>query len=454
MKAAPRQALLLALVATLAAALSPASAVAQDVVFGEPEAQAELGRQIVFSTSLTAPAEPHSVELLLRLPTERAVEVIAADVSAVAGGWRAEATLEGSVPPNTRFSYRFRLREPTGETVLGPEADVLVVDRRFAWRTIEGPMVRVHWYEGDEDFARRALDIGERAVQNAAELLGVEETEPIDFFIYASEPDFRTALGPGTRENVGGQAHSSIRTMFGLVEPHQRGRDLEWLDVLVAHELTHLVFDTATDNPYHAPPRWLNEGVAVYLSEGYNPRWQAVMERAVRQGSVIPLDGLGGLFPTTREQFELAYAESVAAVDYFIAEYGEPTLWSLVLSYAGGVSDDEAFRAATGADLAAFNAAWMASLGVEVPQPLGPQPGAPGPLPPGWDGAPATPPPGGPGATAAPPTAGPSPDATAPPATPVGEGAGIGVEVAVGLGLIAVVALVGLAWLARRRLLT
>ena len=26
----------------------------------------------------------------------------------------------------------------------------------------------------------------------------------------------------------------------------------------------------ATENPYHGVPRWIDEGVAVYLSEGYN----------------------------------------------------------------------------------------------------------------------------------------------------------------------------------------
>ena len=42
--------------------------------------------------------------------------------------------------------------------------------------------------------------------------------------------------------------------------------------IVVPHELTHLVFDTAVTNPYHFPPRWLNEGLAVYLSEGYDAR--------------------------------------------------------------------------------------------------------------------------------------------------------------------------------------
>ena len=52
------------------------------------------------------------------------------------------------------------------------------------------------------------------------------ETEPVDFFIYADQDAFYDALGPGTRENVGGQAHADIRTLFALIapEPDRRRR--------------------------------------------------------------------------------------------------------------------------------------------------------------------------------------------------------------------------------------
>jgi hypothetical protein len=281
---------------------------------------------------------------------------------------------------------------------------VTVEDDRFEWRTIEGEIVRLHWYNGDQAFAQRALQIGDDAVQRARDLLGVTEFPPVEFFIYDNEADFRVALGPGTRENVGGQAHSDIRTMFGLIEPNEINSD--WVDILVAHELTHLVFNSATDNPFHAPPRWLNEGVAVYLSEGNSAGRRGSVEQALDRGELIPLDGLAGLFPTTRDEFLLAYGESVSAVDYLVRTYGEEKLWSLVRSYADGVSDDEAFMAAVGLDTAGFNAAWMASLGADVPPPFGPQPGPVGPLPGDWVTGP-TPTPG-PGQT----PAGPRPTAT------------------------------------------
>lgn len=269
-------------------------------------------------------------------------------------------------------------------------------DTRFAWRTKTGDIVRVHWYEGSSAFGERALAIGERAIANAAKLLGVTETEPVDFFIYAGQKAFYEALGPGTRENVGGEAHADIRTMFALITPDEI--DASWVGVVVPHELTHLVFNTAVENPYHFPPRWLNEGLAVYLSEGYGDSWRAAVDDAVRSRAIIPLDGVTGQFPTTRDRFFLAYGESVSAVDFLVRTYGRPALVKLIRSYADGVSDDEAFRAALGSgsggsgpDVAAFQSAWLRDLGAVTPTAHGPKPAPAGPLPSGWSASPGAP---------------------------------------------------------------
>ena len=55
----------------------------------------------------------------------------------------------------------------------------------------------------------------------------------------------------------------------------------------------------------------------------------------------MPPAGIVGLFPTSYERFSLAYAESVAAVDFFIRTYGKEKLVQLITSYHGGVTDDE-----------------------------------------------------------------------------------------------------------------
>jgi hypothetical protein len=374
---------LVALPAALLALIAGGAPVAAaDVTFEPPTAVAEFGQPLSFRTTLRTDEPPLRVELVSRLPTSEVSTVEQADVVELGdGSFEATVTGDGHVHPNTTLDYHFRAVTAEGD-VDGPAARVTVVDQRFAWRVLDGRRVRVHWYEGDEAFARRAQAIGQRAIERASDLLGVTLDDPVDFFVYASTEPFREALGPAARENVGGQANPALATFFGLIEPSEI--DSSWVDVLVAHELTHLVFAEAADNPYRRTPRWLDEGVAVHLSQGYDAADRAIVEEAAAAGRLLPLRALGGLFPTSRDQFALAYAESVAAVDLFIATYGEDRLVALIRSYATGVTDEEAFRDATGSGLAAFDEAFMSRYGAVVPEPLGPRPAPPGPLPADW----------------------------------------------------------------------
>ena len=270
------------------------------------------------------------------------------------------------------------------------------------------------------------------------------ESEPIDFFIYADQDEFYDALGPSTRENVGGQAHSDIRTLFALITPGEI--DDAWVEVVVPHELTHLVFATATDNAFHQPPHWLNEGLAVYLSEGYPADYRASVEQVAGDGTIIPLEGLAGAFPTTGERFRLGYAESVAAVDHIVKQYGRDALIALIRSYATGVTDDEAFTAALGTDVAGFEAEWLESLGAQPPVRHGPQPAPAGPVPEGWSGAAPNPSvqPGGIGAT-------PTPKSNVPPVqTPTNESGSAPIIVAVVLAVLLSLGLGALVFVRRR----
>jgi hypothetical protein len=219
-------------------------------------------------------------------------------------------------------------------------------------------------------------------------------SEAVDFFVYADRLVLRR-LGPGTRENVGGQANAEIRTLFALITPDEI--DDSWVGIVIPHELTHLVFDTAVANAYHYPPRWLNEGVAVYLSQGYEASDRSTIERAARDRELMPLDALTAEFPTSAQRFGLAYAESVSAVEYLVRTYGTAGLVRLVRSYADGRSDDEAFAAALGVDASEFSQAWLAELDAPEPVRYGPQPAPSGPLPSDWQGA--TPGGGTPGST-------------------------------------------------------
>ena len=212
-------------------------------------------------------------------------------------------------------------------------------------------------------------------------------TEPVDFFIYADQDAFYDALGPGTRENVGGQANAEIRTLFALIPPGEI--DDAWVAIVVPHELDPPRLRHRGPQPVPLPAALAQRG------PGGLPERRATTpsDRRARRGArpsagdLIPLDGLGGQFPTTREGFGLAYAESVSAVDYFVrtlrpgrAGRADPLVRGRADRRRGVHGGDRRRRRGVRRRLAGRPGRGDAESAT------GPQPAPPGPVPPGWAG--------------------------------------------------------------------
>ena len=371
------------------ASLAPGAgpALAADPKLPAPTARIAFLDAITFSGRATLTADVSRVEIILDI--EGSDRSYVADVATPGGSGTtslsfAFPTPGGSTAPNTTIVAHFRATLDDGRAVDGPSSTVRYEDDRYDWTVKSGEFVTVHWTDGGTSFGNRAIKIADDAIRDVSNLLGVEETDPIDFYVYADRDAFYEVLGAGARENVGGEAHPDIRTLFANIGPDII--DEPWVGIVIPHELTHLVFDTAVKNPYHYPPRWLNEGIAVYLSESYGSSDRSLVEGSVRSKTLMPLDALAGQFPTTADQFYLAYAESVSSVDFLVRTYGKPAMVTLVRKYADGVTDDEAFQAALGIDVAGFEAAWLESLGATAPSPYGPVDAPAGPVPSDWLG--------------------------------------------------------------------
>lgn len=371
--------------------LVPMADAAAPATFGTPTATSIFGSGVAFTQPVTLSKQIGRVELLLTFADAIGPTVIVVPIPPGAGSSTLNYKLDTSgtdhLIPNTPMIARWRLvgaDDPT-EIALGPDVRVVYADDRFEWKTVSGDLVRVHWYKGDAAFGAKALQLGEDEVRETSKLLGVKETEPVDFFVYANVADFYGALGPGAHENVAGTAYASIRTLLGLIPPGKINDAL--VAVRIPHEFVHLVFNTAAKNPYHGAPRWLNEGLAVYQSEGYGASDRGKVQAAARSGTLIPLDGLTGQFPNG-DDFFLAYSESVSAVQYMIDAHGRDALVTLIRSYAEGRTDDEAFSAALGLDMTEFGEAWFKDVKAKTPTRYGPQPAPPGPVPDAWRGAP------------------------------------------------------------------
>jgi hypothetical protein len=254
-----------------------------------------------------------------------------------------------------------------GSIVDGPDIKVIYADDRFTWHVKLGKVVRLHYITASDSFAQTMLNLADGGVIKAASLFGVTETKPIDYYVYPSQSAFQQGLSePGT---VGGVALPSYRTCFAIVQPD----DTAYAADVMPHEPTHIVFSDATGNPYHDPPRWLNEGFAQYVAQGYDSSSRSLVEQSARDGTMPSLVALTDYFPLDSDRIYLAYAESVAAVDLLVSKFGRPAVLKLVAAYAKGDSDDEAFKAALGVDVAGFAGDFMTANNA-TSQKYGPQP--------------------------------------------------------------------------------
>jgi hypothetical protein len=439
-----RLATTIAIGSAVAAALlaGPIPARAGSITFGTPTASSTFGKGIVFNQPYSGGLGITEVDIVIQYQGVFGVSVARVEKVGPSSFSYTVDTSTGQLQSNTRLKAYFEVTFSDGSTQDGPDVSVTYLDDRFDWHTLTGKVVVLHWYEGTDAFAQQALKMGEDGIANADDFLGYTETAPIDFYVYADQQAFYDALGPGTRENVGGQANTQTRTLFALVAPDELG----YAASVVPHELTHVVFDDVTSNPYHYPPHWLNEGVAVYVSQGFDSSDRSRVSQAVADGTLMPLAAIRGQFPTTQTQFYLAYAESVSAVDFFVRTYGHASLVKLLKTFGTGASDDEAFTAAIGIGVDGFDKAWQASVGQTAMRSFGPQPAPTGPLPPGWTAS---------GVTGAEPRssagqAGTAPAAGANPSTADGSGSGPG-EASLAVGGTGLLGLGALIVLERRR---
>jgi hypothetical protein len=370
----------------------PGLASGASVSFGTPSAKSTFGQGIVFIQPFTG-SGIKSAAIAIELPGDIGPTISGLDTVGSGSITYTLDTTTGNLSPFQPLTAHFQVTFADGTTQSGPDIHVVYADDRFAWKSKTGGLVTLHWFQGSDAYAQQLLTYGQQGFAKSADFLGITETKPVDFYIYPSQSAFQGGLS--VPETIGGQTQPQYRTCFALVSPN----DLAYGSTVVPHELTHIVFADLTDNPYHSPPRWFNEGLAVYLSEGYGNSDRQLVSQAVQDGTLVPLPALAGYFALDSARIYLSYAESVSAVDFMVRKYGKAAIQKLVKAYGTGATDDEAFTAGLGVDTATFGKNWLADNSISASQTYGPQPAPAGPVPPGWTGSTATVPPVAPGAT-------------------------------------------------------
>lgn len=339
--------------------------------FGEATADSTYDRQIRFDVELTGDV-PDRLELLLRTPGSESKFVVPVRPRAEASYvWNTAAEY---VAPNTLVTYQWRATD--GDDVVLTEAATIRYedDRRgLDWQSAQLGETTVHWYGEAEAQAMRFGELAALGVEQGEALLGTELAGPVDVFIYDSRDDFFGALGPGAREWTGAAAFNEIRTIFMWLG----GGPADYLETAMLHEITHIVFFDATDNPYHDPATWINEGIATWSETGDGADQTAFVRSRASAEGLFAFEAISERFPIGDLGGNLSYAQGTAMIDFIIDRYGREAMALLTAAYGDGASDEEALLAATGVSADELYAAFYAEFGVEAPTPVEPEPIAP-----------------------------------------------------------------------------
>jgi hypothetical protein len=136
---------------------------------------------------------------------------------------------------------------------------------------------------------------------------------------------------------------------------------------VLLHEFCHLYFARATAGADVAPPRWLDEGVAMWRSGDWDLGLElrsdraSLLEEAESASALMPFHDLEVSFPSG-PFFHVAYTQSLSFVEWLIQQKGEEALRRLLALLDEDKDFEPAFASAYGLSLEDAEKAWRSSL--------------------------------------------------------------------------------------------
>lgn len=226
-------------------------------------------------------------------------------------------------------------------------------------RTDESPVSAEHFdYIGNPTFLPVVTHAVERVRERLATL--VDDTLPYKPSIYiADDPArFKELIG-GRFPDWGAAAAFPERKLIAIKSPETFNINRS-LEELLAHEYAHLV--TAHAAGFHTAPRWLEEGLSMYVSMEWSWSDNLAMSKAAVFGQHISLRDIEQVNRFGEGKAHVAYAEAYLAITYLIDNYTDRAIRVLLSETASGSSAEKALYEATGSSYDEFEADFRAHL--------------------------------------------------------------------------------------------
>ncbi|MFC1682921.1 peptidase MA family metallohydrolase [Candidatus Zixiibacteriota bacterium] len=212
----------------------------------------------------------------------------------------------------------------------------------------------IFYHRENAPAAQDLLTTGEREFSRVTGIIGHRPAGVIEIYLAQDPEEFRLlTLGRIPEWGIGAAVPGRRRIV--LISPGSSPREADTHKVLV-HELSHVVLGQALGDA--RVPRWLEEGLAMYISHEWRLGQSVLVARALLFDSLIPLERISTVNSFSRARANLAYTESYLAIAFILDRYGETRLHQLVHDLARHGDIDLAMQTSLGLTYREFLMAW------------------------------------------------------------------------------------------------
>ena len=200
---------------------------------------------------------------------------------------------------------------------------------------VNTPHFSFYFHARDERSMKSLIDQAEGLRREIIEALGIDLEERTKVYLAPSLRRFQEIQPRGEIPLWSvAVAYPSLNLII-MKSPRAAKRGHIDLGKVFKHEFTHIAVGRAFKGKDKVP-RWLDEGLAIYVSREWNLSRVSTMTRAVLTDSLIPLSEITHWFPREPDRAELAYSEGFYLISFLISQYGKESFHRFIRIYSGG----------------------------------------------------------------------------------------------------------------------
>lgn len=225
------------------------------------------------------------------------------------------------------------------------------------WSSLSSPPLVVHFEAADAQTAAYLGAEGPKMLAALSVRMGLPVPRRVDVILASDRTTFAAVQPSPPPIWAAGTAWSDRGEIY--LYTRARGSGAGGTSRVFTHEGVHILLGHAWRNG--SPPRWLNEGLARFLSYELEPREHVQLARAAVAGTLLPLEEFAGNWPRGARRAHLAYIQSVEFVA-FLDDQGTDVLPQLLSRLVGGEELSTAILAVTGESLEELEARWRSRM--------------------------------------------------------------------------------------------